>query len=221
MSDMRGKLNGSVATRNKGGAALRTKVTPINPRTSAQSLQRAYTSDISKAWGGTLTDAHRNSWDTFGQSAGAKNIFGNGIILSGIAAYQKVNRIILACGGSRIDTAPPNKEVPSILGLALTANHVGPALSVTFNPAPLVGTQGLYVFATPPVSPGIKNLSSQLRLIGFFATAASPLDILAAWEAVFGTFPTVAGARIGITAQIVDTSTGAISAASGTGTLIT
>ena len=38
VADMRNKLNGSVFSRNRGGAYIRTKVTPINPQTSVLHL---------------------------------------------------------------------------------------------------------------------------------------------------------------------------------------
>jgi len=220
VSSIRGKLNGNVFTRNKGGEVLRNKVTPINPNTSFQSTQRAFQSDISKAWSGVLTDAQRKSWTDYGRVIGAKSIFGNNLILSGIATYMRINRIILNCGAPRIDNAPISQQVPSILSLTLAANSVGPTLSATFTPTPLAGTQGLYVFMSPAVSAGISNLSNQLRFVGFFSAATSPLNLLTAWQARFGAFPTSPGQRIGITAQVADTATGAVSAISGTGTLV-
>jgi len=220
VSSMRGKLNGNVLTRNKGGEVIRNKVTPINPRTSAQMLQRAYTSNIAKAWAGTLTDAQRQSWKSYGQTIGAKSIFGNNLILSGIATFQRINRIVLNSGGTLLTTAPIGQDVPSILSLALTAS-VGPStLSIAFDPSPLTGTQGIYLFACPPVSAGISNVSSSLRFVKFFSAPTSPLNILTAWEAVFGSFPTAAGQRIAVTAQVVDSATGAISAATGASTLV-
>lgn len=220
ISDMRGKVNGTVHSRNKGGAYMRTKVTPINPNTSHQSLQRAYTSDLSKAWGNVLTDAQRQGWSSFGQVIGARSIFGNNQILSGIATYLRINKIILAAGGTRIDDAPVDQNVGSITSLALTANHTGPVLSLAFTPTPLVAPSGLYLFATPALPAGISNVSTRLRLIGYTSAATSPLNILTAWQTRFGTFPTVAGQRIAVSAAVVDISTGAISAASGTGTLV-
>lgn len=217
---MRGKLNGNVLTRNKGGEVIRNKVTPINPRTTAQMLQRAYTSDIAKAWSDPLTDAERQSWKNYGQIIGAKSIFGNNLILSGIATFQRINRIVLNCGGTLVGAAPLSQAVPSILALNLNAS-IGPdTLTIDFSPSPLTGTQGLYLFATPAVSPGISNVSSRLRFIGFFPTPTTPLNILTEWQTVFGAFPGATGQRIAITAQVVDSSTGAISAATGASTLV-
>jgi hypothetical protein len=220
LAEARGKLNGNVFSRNKGGAIIRNKVTPINPRTASQSLQRAYTSDIAKAWPADLSDDQRKAWESLGQSIGAKSIFGNGLILSGIACFQRINRIVLNAGGTRVDDPPINQDVPSILSATLTANSAGPVLSLAFSPSPLVSPQGLYVFATPAISAGISNVSNRLRFIGFFDGATTPTNILAAWESVFGTFPSAAGQRIAVTAAVVDNTTGAVSAATGASTLV-
>jgi hypothetical protein len=220
VSDMRGKLNGSVHSRNKGGAYVRTKVTPINPATVHQATQRSFLQQIANAWPSILTDSQRASWTDYGKTAGAISVFGNGQILSGIAAFQGVNRIILAAGGTLVTNAPTTKAVTSINSATLTANHVGPVLSLAFTPTPLTAPEGLYVFATPAVSAGISNTSTSLRLIGFFSAATSPLNLLTAWQTRFGTFPSTAGQRIALTAEVVNLTTGAISASFPASTLV-
>lgn len=220
VSEIRGKLNGNSFSRNKGGAYIRTKVTPINPSTSYQSAQRAQISNISKSWSADLSDAQRQGWTNFGKLIGAKSIFGNSTILSGIATYQAINRIVLNCGQPMIFDAPISQQVPSILSLTCAADHVAGTLIATFTPTPLVGPQGLYIFGTPPMSPGISNASTQLRFIGFVVAATSPLDITSLWTARFGTFPGASGQRIAITAEVADPTTGAISSTTGTSCIV-
>jgi len=220
VADIRGKLNGGVHSRNKGGSIIRTKVTPTNPSTVYQQAVRSNVQQIANAYPNLLSDAQRASWTSYGQSAGAISIFGNGTILSGIAAFQAVNLIILAAGGTLLMDAPSTGLISSINSASLTANHVGPALSVTFTPSPLVGPEGIYIFATPAISPGIGNTSTRLRLIGYVSAGASPLDILALWQARFGTFPASAGQRIAVTIQVMNLTTGNISAAFGASTLV-
>lgn len=220
VADIRGKISGGVHSRNKGGAIIRTKVTPTNPSSVHQSHQRSLQSNIAKAWSGTLSDTQRQAWTAGGKTAGAVSVFGNGLILSGIAFFQKVNRIILNAGGSMVLNAPTSKQVDSILSSTLTANHVGSVLTLAFTPTPLVAPAGAYIFITPALSPGIGNVTPYLRFLNFYSAAASPLDLSADWITRFGAFPTTAGLRIGGTIQVVDDTTGAISAAAGFGTLI-
>jgi hypothetical protein len=220
VASMSGKHNGSVHTHNKGGQIIRTKVTPINPSTSFQSLQRGFTSTIAKAWAGTLTDGQRSGWTAFGAIAGASNVFGNSTILSGIAAFQAVNRIVLNVGQPMILDAPTTQMVSSILSLLLSADHTAGTLVVTFTPTPITAPQGLYVFSTPAMSAGISNASNSLRYLNFYPGATSPIDITSDWVTRFGPFPTSSGQRIALTAEIVDPTTGAISSTTGTSTIV-
>ncbi len=220
VADVRGKWTGQVFSRNKGGAYFRTKVTPINPNTTFQSTQRAYQSDIAKAWAGTLNDSQRQGWKTFGQILGTNSVFGNKLILSGIAVYQKVNRIILAAGGTRIDDAPTSNDIASITSGSLAVSSGGGTVILTFAPSPYNAGQGLYIFATPPHSSGILNFTSQLRLIGYFDAATSPIDITTAWTARFGAVPATPGQAVGVSVRAVDTSTGAITAATNLQTIV-
>jgi hypothetical protein len=217
---MSGKASGGVALRTKAGLAIRNFVVPINPSTAAQTLQRSGLADFSKAWGGDLTDGQRQGWADYGRQAGSKNIWGDGIILSGIAAYQKVNRIIQNCGGTRVDDAPVTMAVPSIMSLALTANHTGAILTLAFLPTPLITPNGLYVFATPALSPGIMNVSNKLRFIGYIDAAATAENISAEWITTFGAFPAAAGQRIAVSVAVANADTGAISAYANANTLV-
>jgi len=208
----RGKLAGSVYSRNKGGEYVKTKVTPLNPKTTYQSQQRANVSDLAKYYGTTLTDDQRTAWTNFGKSTNAKSVYGNGLILSGIAVFQKLNLIVLAAGGTLIDTPPIGLNVPSITTASLDVAITIPTFKLTFTPTPLVTPQGLYLWATPALSAGISNFGTALRYIGFTDAATSPLSIGTLWSARFGAVPTSPGQRIGVNAQVVDPTTGAISA---------
>lgn len=211
MADARGKLAGSVASKNKGGNYLRTKAIPINPKTSYQSKQRGFLSDLAKAYQTTLTAAQQTAWTNYGKSTDAKSVFGSSLILSGIAAFIQINQIILTAGGTTILNPPINRFVPSVLSASLVANHTGPLLTLTFTPEPLTGTQVLYVWSTPLLSAGISNFNSQLRFITATAPVAGVLEAHTEWIARFGAFPGAAGGKIGMKVAIVDTDTGAIS----------
>ena len=62
MTDARGKLGGQVFSKNRSGAYVRTKVTPVNPRTAAQPLSRSILGTLSASWSG-LTEVQRRSWN--------------------------------------------------------------------------------------------------------------------------------------------------------------
>lgn len=213
VADVRGKWNGQVHSRNKGGAYFRTKVTPINPNTSYQALQRTYQSNLAKYWAASLTDDQRQGWKSLGQILGTLSVFGNKLILSGIATFIRINRILLAAGVTQIDDAPTSNDISNVESGSLAVSSGGGTVVFTFAPTPYAAGQGLYVFATPPMSAGILNFTNQLRLIGYFDASASPLSLTAAWTARFGAVPGSPGQAVGISVRAIDSTTGAISAA--------
>ena len=74
--DGSGKLGGHVASKNKGGNYLRTKVTPANPQTAAQSNVRSVFATISSGWS-SLTEAQRLSFADKVSEYSKTNIFGD------------------------------------------------------------------------------------------------------------------------------------------------
>lgn len=180
-----GKIGGHVASKNKGGAYLRTKVTPSNPQTSYQTAVRDRLASLSQAWR-ALSDAQRNAWNGAVESFKRTNVFGDLKSPSGFNLYQRINNNILVLGGTAIDVPPLPTSTDTFSSLVLTAASGTPALSLAFS-VDAGEDHGYKLFATAPVSPGKKNVNSQYRLISKgTATPTSPLNILSVYNAKFG-----------------------------------
>lgn len=213
--DVRGSLNGTVFSRNRGGAFVRTKVSPVQPVTPFNTRSRQIFSTISQRWSQELTDAQRAGWDAFAATHTFINVFGDQIVLSGIAFYQSVNRRNLEAGEAYIDTAPPSFNVDDIGATAITATAVAGALTVftiTIGRV-LVGNEGLYVFVTPPLIGARTPQKNDFRLVvspttGLFTL---PATIFAAVNTRFTPLAWAAGDRIAARIAILDPDTGAIS----------
>src|SRR5438094_3122359 len=89
--DVRGTLNGNVFSRNRGGAYVRTKVSPVQPVSAFSSLARSIFAALSQAWSTDLSDVERAAWEAFAAVHPFVIVFGDAIVLSGIAFYQSVN----------------------------------------------------------------------------------------------------------------------------------
>jgi len=109
--DGRGKIGGHVASKNRGGAYLRTKVTPSNPSTLAQTLVRTIFAVISTAWS-LLTSAQRASWNNAVSDFSTTDIFGDIKKPSGKNLHQKLNQNLLLVGESVLTTAPAKLSFP-------------------------------------------------------------------------------------------------------------
>lgn len=209
VSEMRGKLNGSVFSRNRGGAYLRTKVTPANPQTSAQVAARALLATYAQGWR-SLTAAQRTAWNAAVSNFKTTDVFGDLKEPTGLQLYIRLNANIVNAGGSAITTPPVPVGVTALTTLSLSAAVTGTAFDVTFAATPVPTGHTLIVEATPQVSPGISNANSLFRVIGSVAAAGtSPADLSTEYTAKFGSL--VAGQKIFIRAKVISTATGEVS----------
>ena len=203
--DGRGKIGGHVLSKNKSGAYMRTKVTPVNPQTTAQSLVRSRFTTYAQAWRG-LSAAQRAAWRGAVDGFKKTNVFGDMVAPSGFNLYCTLNNNLVTIGQSAINTPPDPSAVDDIVIGALTATDA-PALSLAYT----AGTGGstLKVFATPAVSAGKEYVKNLYRLISsdIAVETASPYDAAADYAAVFGAVAAV-GSQIFIKTVAVNETTG-------------
>jgi hypothetical protein len=216
MVDGRNKIGGQVASKNRGGAYMRTKVTPVNPQTASQSIVRNRLAGISQSWRG-LTAAQRAAWNGAVSNYARTDIFGNLKNPSGFALYQRLNNIKVLLGEDASTNPPLPSSVGQFSNLVLTYTSGTPALSLAFSVAAGDDT-GYLLFATPPLSPGIDFVKSEYRLIkSSGSNPTSPLNLLADYVAKFGSVGAVgtkifvklvpAGSTTGITGTAVSANT--------------
>lgn len=211
--DIRGKLGNSVFSRNKGGAIIRQKVTPNNPRSAAQQLVRQNFGQNSKAWSGTLTADQRNAWTAFAAANPVNNVFGNSITLTGLAMYNRLNQVLLQIGQPTIQDPPSDYSVDQLPGIEdLNFNTTGGAdYEFTYSSGTTAPNTDYYLFATGGLSVGKTPNRSLYRFIGTAVTTGSvggTIDITAQYSAVFG--EPAAGQSVWIDVAQVNKTTGAL-----------
>lgn len=185
VADIRNKLNGSVFSKNRYGGYVRTKVTPVNPQSSAQQNVRNRLSTNSQAWRG-LTEVQRQSWIDAAPNFPFTDIFGNSKILSGSALYVKFNNNLNQIGEAAIATAPSPVAIPALAISGVVADDSANTVIITAT-TPVPADFAMVVFATPNVTPGKSFVKNQFRFVqAFAAAAAGPFDISAAYVALFG-----------------------------------
>jgi hypothetical protein len=205
-----GKIGGHVASRNKAGAYLRTKVTPVNPSTAYQQAARGLLASLSTQWSG-LTDAQRFSFNDAVSQFAKTDIFGDIKNPSGFNLFVKLNSNLVNSGQAQITTAPEKIEIPFSPISAILMDVSDSSLDVNFGDAALDGAK-VMVWATPPLSAGTSFAKNKLRLIGTYTVAAATLDAGADYIARFGAF--TAGANIQVQVRAV-VATGQVSAPQG------
>lgn len=187
VADIRNKLNGTVFSKNRYGAYIRTKVTPVNPQTSSQQNARNRLSTMSQMWRG-LTETQRQTWINAGINFQKTDIFGNPKIPAGNALFVSLNANLALVNVNAIVNAPLPLQMPQIAITSLTAASGTPALSLVFTPGTVPGDTAIVVMATPQIAPGRNFVKSQYRILEVLDAAdTSPANLLVSYTAANGT----------------------------------
>lgn len=214
-SDVRGTLGGVVYSRNRGGAYIRAKVSPVQPITGFNGASRAIFGAISKLWSASLTDTQRAGWEAFASVHPFVNIFGDAITLGGIAFFQAANRRVMQVGDDPILDAPANWLVPDpgAVTVAMAGNGTHLDLTTVTVSRTLTYDEGLYIFGTPPMLGARAPQKNDFRLINTQegGLLASGVDFGAAYEARFAPLSWALGAKAFLRVAILNSVTGAIS----------
>jgi hypothetical protein len=204
--DGRNKIGGHVMSKNRAGAYMRTKVTPVNPRSIDQENTRNRLSSISTSWDG-LSSSQISAWNSAVSQWSHTDIFGDIKHPSGFNLFQKLNNNILRVGGTAL-TTPPVKVELSFLGKLTCGTVAASALPLTFDLQSLGSNEKLEISATPVVSVGKSFVKSEYRIIGHSLTlTAGATDCGSLWISKFGSYLDAAG-KIFISARIVNSVSG-------------
>lgn len=189
VTDGRGKVGGQVYSKNKFGAYLRNKVTPVNPQTLAQTQARTRFVGFSQGWRG-LTSVQRQQWNDATINFPKTNQFGDTVYLTGAQLYQSLNNTLQVTSSSTLTAPPTPASVTAITAATLTAAKGTPAMSLTFAPTPVPASTSYLIYMTNGVSPGVSFVKNLYRLVTVIAAAAtSPQALLTAYAAKYGAVP--------------------------------
>jgi hypothetical protein len=209
MVDARGKLGGHVFSKNRGGAYIRTKVTPSNPQTEDQVAQRALLASASQAWKG-LTEADRLAWNGAVSQYQTTNVFGDTVNPTGATLHTRLNINVALVGGAAITVPPLPVGISSPSELEVTAGVTSGEIQIDWGSGPVPAGVRRVVEATPLMSPGIYNANNKFRIIATLpAATATGVDVAAQYEAKFGSL--VAGQKLFIRVKDINTTTGEVS----------
>ena len=186
ITDIAGKIGGTVFSKNKGGAYAKNKVTPSNPKTSYQTVIRAYMAAVSAAWRG-LSYAQRNAFNAAAIGGFHKTVNGDTKILSGHQLHQELNMTLKQIGSSVITSPPAQAAVAGVTNASVVLDDSAHTAVLTYTPA-IPATDTWMLFGTGLNSPGKKNLNNQYRYIRKLVAAdVSPFDFTTDYAAKFGT----------------------------------
>ena len=199
VTDGRGKIGGHVASKNRAGAYLRTKVTPSNPNTVAQAQARGILASLSQGWG-QLTDSQRQGWNDAVKEWGTTDIFGDIKKPSGINLFVKLNANLISVGLPQILDVPAKSEVPAVVVVDAFYQAPTGGLFINFDSGLADGKMAL-IRATPKLSAGVSFVKSQFRVIGQANVQLDNVGLIGAYSSKFGTIS--AGDNVYVSVQFV------------------
>ena len=210
MTDARGKLGGHVFTKAKSGATIRTKVTPLNPKTSAQSEARSALGANSQAWR-VLSEIQRLAWNSAAKEVSKTNAFGDTYFPSGKNYFTAVNNNLRNIGIPIIVEPPALVEMPGLTSVEVDFDSQAEQLDIAPN---YVGDEAGVVLvcnATSGHSAGRYNFSGKYRKFDYFPLAGLPSNTLLydSYVSKFGV-PSV-GQKVSFEFYLVNQNTGQVS----------
>lgn len=168
--DARGSIGGQTASRNRFGNYLRARITPVNPRSSRQSVIRASIQNLSQRWSTVLTQLERDAWEVYAAAIVRQNKLGAQIKLTGFNMFIRSNSIRSQSADTVIDVGPTTLTLPPgdplMIGTISTATQ---QISVAFDDTLnwLDQDEGrMYVFMSIPKSAGVAFVGGPFRLAG-------------------------------------------------------
>lgn len=207
VSEIRNKIAATVYSKNASGAIIRNRVTPINRRSTTQTAQRQTLASLASGWRG-LTQAQRDGWNNATANFPQTDSLGQTVILTGEQLYVRCNSNLIMIGEAQIVDAPIPTSFDALALGAVTLTAA--AFTVAYTPTPVPAGFSLVFRATRPVSAGKDFFAqSEFRFVQVFAAAsASPANIDAAYEAIFGDKTGQVGQKVGIEAFLVEDASG-------------
>ena len=179
-----GKLGLTVTFPGRNGLIRRMKVTPRNPRTSAQQVIRQNLATQAAAYD-QLSDVEQAAWIAAAAQIQSKPSLGQRGPLTGLQLFTKVNCALLAIGAETV-TAPPAKTLLSPLpidGLEVTNTAGAIAIKLHTTAPPPDGTM---LRACAPQNSGCRR-GLGYRLLGTLGSPVSNyVNITSAYTGRFG-----------------------------------
>lgn len=193
--DGRGKINGTVLSKNRGGAYARVKVTPSNPRSAAQMFVRSNLAFLAQKWR-TLTQVQRDAWAGAVSNYTRTDVFGDVKTPTGYSLFMRINTALRDASTELFFNIPaPTMEVAGVESVnGVPGQNEDPgSISVTFDDT-ATGNAYLLIDASPPLSQGVSTAGSRYKRIGNeevldVSDPYAMTDFAAKYSAVYGSIP--------------------------------
>lgn len=186
ISDIRGKVAGSVFQGSRAGLVLKTKPNPVNRNTLRQNKTRNITFRLQQEWR-ILTTSERNLWLQFTNFNPILQKRSNELFINEQQNFIKFNSYRLEYDLDILKT--PQFTKCEILPIDLTISSDGTTILATASRQLVADDEFIILFLTIPFIPTINNPGSRLKLIKFTTTNNTIFDVTTPYKEIFGSIP--------------------------------
>lgn len=186
ISDIRGKIKGSVFQRTSGGLIIRSQTTPINKNSIRQTKTRNFTFILQQEWR-LLSLAQRQTWLQFTNFNPIHQINNTKLFINAQQAFIKLNSYRLEYGFNIITS--PTFSKCEITPVDVTMQLAGVNLFIKVDRVMISQFEFLIIFLTVNLPLTINNPGSRLKLIKFTTTDSDTFNIKNEYTAIFGALP--------------------------------
>lgn len=176
ISNMVGKLNGSVFSHVRGGTCLKNRTIPTQPNTPIQVIYRNALSNISGSWK-FLDEKKRIQWNQAAIGKFRTNSLGDSYKMNGFSYYCSCNLNLFKIAEPLIDEPLPDVYYNIITEISVTftiLNHQGILLNLHQDPTdPNIKYR---IMSTGGIKPSLNYVTNKYRCV--FTTEKSSFGIL-------------------------------------------
>lgn len=191
--DGRGKLNGTVLSKNRGGAYARVKVTPSNPRYPAQMFVRSNLAFVAQKWK-TLTEENRNAWAGAVSNYTRTDVFGDVKTPTGYNLFMRINTALRDASTQLFFNIPaPAVDVAGVAEVLPFQGDTPDEVQLEVNFAPdSEGNGYLLIDASPSLSAGVSSAGTRFKrlltheVLDFSDDIPQVAGINAAYQGIYG-----------------------------------
>ena len=192
ISDIRGKIKGTVFQRSAGGLTVRSQSAPINKNSNSQNKTRNFTNILQQEWR-LLSPTERQTWEQFTNFNPIQQKRNSELFINGQQAFIKLNLYRLEYGFAIITS--PQFSKCEITPVDVTIQLAGPNLFIKVDRELQSAFEFLIFFITVNLVPTINNPGSRFKLVKFTTTDSDTFNIKNEYTTIFGALP-VSGSKV-------------------------
>lgn len=206
VTDIRGSTGGLTFSRNRFGAYVRSRVTPVDPKSVRQLLMRTIISGSAGRWNSALTPAQRAAWEVYANVIIMTNKIGAAIKLTGFNHYIRSRSFLRQNGVPGVDDGPVILTLPDGDDtFDAVIDETNQELSVAFDDSLAwvgqdTGIMGIYMSSPQPV--GALFIRGPWRLAGTITGDSTTPPTSP--ETISVPFQVAVGQRVGFRARICE-----------------